>query len=160
MKFSLRKARTVTGTHTCEHSRRATDLIQARYEERITDREQAQQARTDLIARVSRRYYLAHALSTNGNRHQSDMSHGIMYALAEITGIDTITLGYRLSHGLSLTDMSEFCVADNDGTLPVILREGTEAREPVAERLDRLHREALAADNHPMFHVLYGQSAA
>lgn len=158
MRFLSRKTRTVTRPHSCEHAYRATRAVQSAYDERIARREQAEQDKADLIARVTRRYYHANALSVSGNRHQTDVAQGIMNALAEITGMNAITVGYRLDHGLSLTDLSEFCVVDNNGTLPVILRKGTEVREPVADRLDRLRAEALKADNHPLYEHLYGDN--
>jgi hypothetical protein len=167
MKFLSRKTRTVTAAHTCEHSRRAVDLVNARYEDRAKREQQAAQEKADLIDRVAGRYYIASAIvsaafkdGVKPSSHMIGSMYGHIEALAAITGLDSITVGYRMEHGLSLTDSTEMCVVDNNGTLPVILRKDSDVRLPVAERLDRLHREALRADNHPMLFALYGESAA
>ena len=167
MKFFPRKMRTVTAAHTCEHSRRAVDLVNARYEDRIEREQQAAQEKATLIEQVSHRYYIASAIvsaafkdGVKPSSHMIGSMYGHIEALAAVTGRDSISVGYRMEHGLSLTDTTEMCVVDNNGTLPVILRKGTDVREPVSERLDRLHREALRADNHPMFFALYGNAAA
>lgn len=134
--------------------RRQSEQVWAERDARV-----AQEAadRADLIERVSQRYYLADALAKNGTSYQIAVADGLRHALAEIVGKDPISVGYRLDHGLSLTER-ETCVVDViDGRdIPVILRPDTDVRERVSERLDRLHRQAMRADNHPLYGHLYG----
>lgn len=163
MKFSFRKTR--PATHTCEHSRRVTDLVQERYDERLAERAKAEQAKADLLARLLTRYYAASALIENsfssgrgGNSHQIGVASGLSDAIAEVLDLNTITTNYRLTHGLSMSE-DETCVVDG-GEIPVILRKDTDRREPVTERLARLHAEALKATGHPMYEVLYGKVPA
>lgn len=141
----------------CPFEARYQQASQRVWQERDAATARAAATQADLIARISRRYYLADALAKNGTSYQIAVSDGLRYALAEIVGRDPISVGYALEHGLSLTER-ETCVIDViDGRdIPVILRADTDVREPVAERLDRLHRQALRADNHPMWHYLYG----
>ena len=164
MKFFSRKP---AAAHTCEHAQRATANAQARHDDHLWATQKAAQEKTDLIVRTSRHFYLWHAIVQHDfatgikpQSHQIGMLDGLRYALAEITGLDPIVVDYRLSHGLSLVNMTECCVVDNNGTLPVILSPNSDVRLPVAERLDRLHRDALKADNHPMYHVIYGRDGA
>lgn len=145
-------------TPCCEFEARYQRQSQHVWQARDAAAARAAAERADLIARVSQRYYLADALAKNGTSYQIAVADGLRHALAEIVGLNAISTGYRLDHGLSLTE-EETCVVDViDGRdIPVILRPETDVREPVTERLDRLHRAALRADNHPMFHYLYGK---
>lgn len=157
--FSFTRRKSVAANRAADEQRFAA--AQAESARRDARQKQAEDARLDLLDRLTNRYYLAHALAANGTTYQIGVANGVHLAIAEVLGQDSISVGYRLDHGISLTG-GERCVVDViDGhDIPVIISADTDVREPVSERLDRLHRKALKADNHPMYHVLYGERTA
>lgn len=135
--------------------------------ERVRDREKAAANKADLIAHLSNRYYIAHAIvqsnfaaGISGGSHLIGVCSGIEEALAAITGKSVYSVQHKMSNGVPL-DMDWIVVNDApngvSGGLRV-LHDGI--REPVTERLDMLHRAALKADGHPMYDVLYNLTYA
>lgn len=111
-------------------------------------------ATATLIEKISTDYYAASALCrTSSIPEQTGVLTGCIKALAHITGLDEIVLGYRMDHALPIHGAGKdwICVVDTiDGRdVPVILGEG-ESRTPVHERRTRLEHAALVSTGHPL----------
>lgn len=133
--------------------RRALNLSR---ETNARDRAADTKATADLVDRLTTRYYAASALvalsfkTGDGNSHQIGVMDGLIRAISEVTGINTITVGYKMSHGIPVTSN---WIAVNDHPSPLdndirLLHDGI--REPIQDRLDHLHQQALTATGHPL----------
>lgn len=103
-----------------------------------------------LIEGLLTRYYAASALSVMGNMHQSGVADGLRSALSLATGIDEITLGYRLERSL-LPDTDAFAVVTQvagEGEVVMHVENGQQTR--VEDRLFSLRHQALIASGHPL----------
>lgn len=103
-----------------------------------------------LIEGLLTRYYAASALSVMGNLHQSGVADGLRSALSLATGLDEITLGYRLERTL-LPDTDAFAVVTQvagEGEVVMHVKDGQQTR--IEDRLFSLRHQALIATGHPL----------
>lgn len=123
--------------------------------------------REALIESLSHRYYLAHAISSDmlkdnygSPSHLIGVCSGIIAALADVTGKNEISVGYKMERGIPV---EADWIAVNDaptGATPDIRLLHDGIREPITERLDMLHRAALKADGHPAYNSIFGREKA
>lgn len=158
MRFSRR--RRAQYDHTATIARLQEQARQER--QRVADEKAT--AREALIERLSHRYYLAHAISSdmlNDNygapSHLIGVCSGIVAALAEITGKNEISVGFKMERGIPV-DADWITVNDAPaGATPDIRLLHDGIREPITDRLDMLHRAALKADGHPAYNSIFGR---
>ena len=128
------------------------DVFVAR-EERAEARRQTEAERTDLVNRLTTRYYVASAIvateRADNEPFQSGVMDGIVQALSDVTGINETVIQYRLGHGIPPLAENWITTVDHAGRLWVLHNLEYERFDA---RLYALHVAALEAMNHPLRH--------
>lgn len=151
----------------CDHAATIAHLQEQARQERQRIAAEKAAAREALIERLSHRYYLAHAVSSDmvtskygAPSHLIGVCSGIVSALAEVTGKSEISVGCKMERGIPV-DADWLTVNDApSGATPDIRLLHDGIREPITERLDMLHRAALKADGHPAYNAIFGRETA
>ena len=103
-----------------------------------------------LIQSLLTRFYAASALCVMGNMHQLGVADGLRSALSLATGLDEVTLGYRLERTL-LPHTDAFAVVTQvagEGEVIMHVENGQQTR--IEDRLFSLRHQALIATAHPL----------
>lgn len=107
--------------------------------------------RIAILDALRRDYYLADAIATHAPttaRHQSGVASGIATAVARVLDIDPIYAAAMLERGKPLLHPGSF-------GLPADYTDPYAHIEDQSERLDALRRDALKADGHPLYQIIY-----